>query len=150
MIKNIAGLIIIASLITGTYFIGVNNSASDNEKNASKAILNTANQPGTLTQSELFSKKVECEKYTKKITDDLRQDQYALEALYQIFYSPIKNTCLSAKYILYPSHGTVEESETLRIDDILTGENVWVQNYKPQMKFWDAEGLLDEQMAKLK
>lgn len=103
-----------------------------------------------VTQSDLFEKKAEYEKYREMLENNLEQDQYVIESIYQVFYSPIQNSCLSATYSLYSAHGTLAASELLSIDDVLTKENVWVHSYNSQMKYWDAEMILDTQISKLK
>ena len=74
---------IIVLLIIGAYLFGEKSPTLEHK------IINT------LTKEELFTKKVECGKYTKEITDNLQQDTWAIETLHQVFYSPVRNSCLS-------------------------------------------------------
>jgi hypothetical protein len=105
------------------------------------------NKGGSIS-SEVLANKVTCAAYKDKVQQDTYKGgyQYDLPAIYKIIYSKSLNTCLIERYDIYPANGTTAESEALRIDDALTGGNVWTSAiYSPALKYWDAESILDQQ-----
>ena len=54
--------------------------------------------------------------------------QFRIEAIYRVFYSAKHNSCLCAKYTLYPAKQG-EGSEDVEIIDILNQEQVWYTHY---------------------
>lgn len=110
----------------------------------------------TPTQNSNLKKKMECSVYRKQIEDELFEGlvkSNIVGVLYQVFYSASLDTCLSAKYIIYPAgsnfNGTSNESETLTINDILNGKIIWSQIYEPALEYSVAQAKLDMQIAVL-
>ncbi|HWW41889.1 hypothetical protein [Pedobacter sp.] len=103
------------------------------------------------TQNENFQKKMQCATYKQQVQDNLNKIMSSLEipSLYQIFYSPSRDSCLSAEEDIYPAHDTIAESEILSINDILTGKVIWFQRYQPALKYWDANAKLDAEITAL-
>jgi hypothetical protein len=98
-----------------------------------------------------FHKKAECQKYLGKLIKerDEEADGYAvigMVSIYRVFYSPQRDSCLVMKYALHNNlKHREQEWEEAEIDDILTGERLWDQLYKPPQKYWDIEAELDNQ-----
>jgi hypothetical protein len=107
-------------------------------------------QPNPVGEStdKQFTKKVEYQKYLKQLQDDAEQDQFRIEAIYRVFYSTKRNSCLCAKYMLYPAKQG-EGSEDVEIIDILNQEQVWYTHYPVAKKYWDATADLDEHIKQL-
>lgn len=97
------------------------------------------------SHEDAFHKKMECEKYYDKLKDASEQDQYASEAVYRVFYSPKRNSCLAARYTLYFSKNS-SDSEKVFIDDILSHEEVWSVYYNQPKQFPVVESELDDQV----
>ena len=98
--------------------------------------------------SEVLANKVTCAGYKDKVQQDTYKGgyQYDMPVIYKVIYSQSLNTCLIERYDIYPATGTTAESEVLRIDDALTGGNVWTSAiHSPALKYWDAESILDQQ-----
>jgi hypothetical protein len=100
--------------------------------------LSESNTSGAKGQNQatddLFAKKEHCASLRSKVEDDAKSESFGqnIKAVYQVFYSPSLNTCLSATYSIY---GGTPSDELLSIDDVLTGRNVWQQYLKPSVKF---------------
>lgn len=95
----------------------------------------------------VFKRKMECEKYRRQLMDELIQNKYIMESLYRVFYSTKENSCLAAKYTLYPNSKL--ETETAEIDDILSQKRLWFMSYPQSKKYWEVHADLDEQISKL-
>jgi hypothetical protein len=99
----------------------------------------------TPTRDEMFHKKAECEKYYDKLKGELEEDQLTSEALYRVFYSPKRNSCLSARYTIYEG-GPNKNREKVYIDDILLHKEVWSESYDQPKKYPEVQATLDEQI----
>jgi hypothetical protein len=113
----------------------------------------TAEQAGNAvpkqdTESELRHK-LECEKLRKDVVDNLDQNQFEIQNLYSVFYSSKMNSCLAAKYTLYPRKNAAS-SETLEIDDLLDQRQVWSQYLEESKQYPVVEDMLDKQIDSLK
>jgi hypothetical protein len=102
----------------------------------------TAASPST---DDLFHKKMECEKYQDKLQGSLDQNAFELESLYRVFYSPKRNSCLAARYTLYPKKNE-PSSEKVYIVDILNQEEVWSAIYAVAKTYPEVQAELDEQV----
>jgi hypothetical protein len=108
-----------------------------------------------------FHKKEECASKLEHLQEVQAASQFVIEGYYRTFYSPTRNSCLAAKYILYPEHGKIVEKERLEIDDLSNNETVWSfdvpcgvkatgMGEHPVMKnvcsdyIWNVEGQLDD------
>lgn len=122
-------LILPISIIVGCIIIGF--SIYDNKVSQQKSIL---------------EKKQECFKYQEKILDKLKEKEEEIleeninyiiprntlkikSEIEQIFYSPVKDSCLVAyEFAEYWDYGA-EDFTGLIIDDVLTGENYFISGY---------------------
>ena len=156
--KNTWVWLVVIIVIVIAYFVGQNHGSSNSPQTIQTAdtnIVPTSTQTAPQVQtknirstSEILANKTTCATYKDKINKDINQvvNQYDIPVIYKVFYSQSLNTCLDERYDLYPAHGTIAEGEVLRIDDVLTGGNVWTsQVYSPALKYWDAESILDQQ-----
>jgi hypothetical protein len=111
--------------------------------------LSESNTSGAKGQNQatddLFAKKEHCASLRSKVEDDAKSESFGqnIKAVYQVFYSPSLNTCLSATYSIY---GGTPSDELLSIDDVLTGRNVWQQYLKPSVKFPVAYAQIDAEI----
>jgi hypothetical protein len=93
----------------------------------------------------VFRKQADCEKYYDKLKADLEEDQLTSEALHRVFYSPKRNSCLSARYTIYED-GPNKNHEKVYIDDILLHKEVWSESYDQPKKYPEVQATLDEQI----
>jgi hypothetical protein len=96
---------------------------------------------------ETFHKKMECEKYYDKLKDKLEHDQFISEALYRVFYSPKRNSCLAARYTI-SENNSKKDQEKVFIEDILSHEKVWSEYYDEPKQYPVVQATLDEQIKK--
>jgi hypothetical protein len=164
--NNLIGIVVIVVVIAvGAYFIGENSNVSkqstatpitnsgstsqtETTQTPQQTQVNNVKSASGMSADEIFAEKTKCEGYMQGLQQKAGENGSALEidAIYKVFYSQSLNTCLVEQYNLYPAHGTVAEGEVLLINDVLTGGNVWTsQVYTPELKYWDAQSILDQQ-----
>jgi hypothetical protein len=93
--------------------------------------------------------KLECQKLRKGVEDNVVQDSFEIESIYSVFYSSKANSCMLAKYTLFP-HKDKKDSESLEIDDLLDQRQVWSQYLAESETYPEVEGMLDKQIDQLK
>ncbi len=139
-ILGVFALLLIALI---AYYVGKQSS----NLNSSTTSILSASSTGNMSASEIFARKADCAGYLQKLIDNEESDQIELELVYRVSYSETQNSCLEEEYIIYPARGTTKEEEVLKINDILSGNNLWTsQLYSPALKYWDADSILDTQM----
>ena len=120
--------------------------ACSNEKDAK--IIELTKKVQQLTkekEQDIFKKKIECKKYEAEVIKNLEQNKYKMDFLQSVFYSSKRNSCLMAVRSLYPK----DNGEILYIEDILTHEQLWFQNYRPIQQAGEAAVRLNEQIKLL-
>lgn len=96
-------------------------------------------------EQDIFKKKIECKKYEADVTKNLEHDKYHMDYLQSIFYSSKRNSCLMAVRSMYMK----DNGEILYIEDILTRETIWSQDYHPIQQASSAAVKLNEQIKLL-
>ncbi|MGD0328656.1 MAG: hypothetical protein ABSB00_03030 [Minisyncoccia bacterium] len=167
-------LVVAAIAIIGAYFAGQRSGNTGEATNTSQATTSVSTsapapiQTGAVqsskevsqqdnassrvssdeSASEVLTNKTTCATYKVNLEKQIYQGgyQYDMPVIYKVIYSRSLNTCLDERFDIYPANGTTPEEEVLKIDDVLTGGNVWTsQAYSPALKYWDAESILDQQ-----
>lgn len=120
--------------------------ACSNEKDAKiNELTKKVEQLTKEKEQDIFKKEKECKKYEADVVKNLVQDKYQIDFLQSVFYSSKRNSCLMAVRSLY----TKDDGEILYIEDILTHEQVWFQNYRPIQKAGAAAERLNEKVKLL-
>ena len=96
-------------------------------------------------EQDTFKKKMECKKYEAEVTKNLAHDKYQMDYLQRVFYSSQRNSCLMAVRSMYMR----DKGEILYIEDILTHETIWSQDYHPIQQAGTAAAKLNEQIKLL-
>jgi hypothetical protein len=102
-------------------------------------------------EQDFFNKSIECKKYEENIKKDFIEENLSsgmiqLNELQSVFYSSKKNSCLLAVRSIYWK----DNVEILYIEDILSHEQIWSQDFHPIQKAGVAAQKLNEQIAILK
>jgi len=122
--------------------------ACSNDKNQKIAELtNKVEQLTKEKEQDIFKKKTECKKYEEEIQKNLLSTTAVqTDMLQSVFYSSKKNSCLMAVRSIYWKN----KGEILYIEDILTHEQIWFQEFHPIQQAGVAAAKLNEQIELLK
>ncbi len=96
-------------------------------------------------EQDIFKKKMECKKYEEDVRKNLSYDQYRMDNLQSVFQSSKKNSCLMAVRSMYMKNN----GEILYIEDVLTHEQIWYQDFHPIQQAGVAAARLNEQIQLL-
>jgi hypothetical protein len=111
-----------------------------------------AKETVALTSDELFSKKMECQKYEQQAKDEVNNQSYPDFFQYayfdRIFYSSKRNSCLYSSYTTNSVPNGASDT-VLRITDVLTNEVVWQKSLTPEVVDDEAKQEINSEVQQL-